>query len=191
VSPQVAIAIETVAAIITLWSIWLAAKEDIWYYPTGIISLLMYTWVYFRAHLYAETGLQLICLALMIYGWYEWLHGGAHREELPVSPTPKLAWIWIVISGLALSALITFTQHRYTNNPAPLVDSSIAAWSIVAQLMTARKWIECWIFWMVINVVSIALYLNRHLYPTAALYVALLILAVKGWIDWRKSFASA
>lgn len=190
-SPVVEVTIESIAAAIVLWSIWLAAAENIWYYPTGIVSLVMYTWIYANAHLYAETGLQLVCIGLMIYGWYEWLHGGKDRHELPIAWTPRRAWTWIVISGVALSAVVTWVQHRYTNNPAPLVDSSIAAWSIVAQLMTARKWIESWLFWIVINIVSIALYLNRHLYPTTVLYIGLLLLAIKGWIDWRKSLASA
>lgn len=179
------------AAAVTLVSIWLATKEHVAYYPTGIVSVVLYTWMYFTARLYAESGLQLVWLALMIYGWYEWLHGGAGHGELPVSRTPPRMRIVAVVAGAVLTAAIAAVQHRYTNNPAPLVDSSIAAWSIVAQWMTARKWLGNWPLWTAINVAAVALYLNRALYVTAALYVGLFALGIKGWVDWRRSLASA
>ncbi len=182
---------ELVAAIITLFSIWLATKENLWYWPTGIVSLVMYTWLYYRAKLYGESLLQVICLGLMIYGWYEWLHGGENRKELPVSRTPSRLWPALFGIGLAGSYGAALLMRRFTDNPAPWVDASILVFSLVAQLMTARKWLENWILWTIINVVSIFLYINRHLYITAGLYVGLLILAILGYFKWRRSLASA
>ncbi|HEX6177498.1 MAG TPA: nicotinamide riboside transporter PnuC [Thermoanaerobaculia bacterium] len=184
-------AIEIVAAIVTAVSIWLAARQNVWYYPTGIVSVVLYGWIFFEAQLFAEAGLQLVWFVLMIYGWYEWLYGGEHHTELRVSKTPRRMWFAIVFAGVMMSLLIAFVQMRYTSNPAPLADSSIAAFSIVAQAMTAKKWIESWIFWIVINVVAVALYLSRALYPTAALYAVLFILGIKGYVEWRRSLASA
>jgi nicotinamide mononucleotide transporter len=183
--------IEWTAAIITAYSIWLATKENVWYWPTGIVSLVLYTWTFYKAHLYGEAGLQIVCLGLMIYGWYEWLRGGENRTELPVSKTPRRAWIGIFGSGLLITASLTLVMRHYTDNPAPLVDASVTSFSIVAQIMTARKWLENWIFWIVINVVSIFLYVNRKLYPTAVLYVVLLVLAIAGYRQWKRSLASA
>ena len=183
--------IEIVAAAITLWSIWLATKEHIWYWPTGIVSLVLYTWTFFQAKLYGETLLQIVCLALMIYGWYEWLHGGTNRTELPVALTPKRAWPPLVSIGVAGSAATALLMKRYTDNPSPYIDAAILVFSLVAQLMTARKWLENWLLWVVINVVSVFLYVKRGLYPTAVLYVALLILAVQGYRDWKRSLASS
>jgi nicotinamide mononucleotide transporter len=184
-------AIEIIAALVTAVSIWLAARQNVWYYPTGIVSVLLYGWIYLDARLYAEAGLQLVWLVLMIYGWYAWLYGGVHQTELRVSRTPRPAWPAIVFAGVMMALLIAFLQHRYTNNPAPLTDSSIAAFSIVAQAMTAKKWLESWIFWIVINVVAVVLYVDRALYPTAILYVVLFFLGIKGLIEWRRSLASA
>lgn len=96
--------IEIVAAVITFWSIWLATKENIWYWPTGIVSLVLYTWTFYHAKLYGETLLQIICLVLMIYGWYVWLHGGKNRSELPVTRTPKRAWPGLMLTGVAGSS---------------------------------------------------------------------------------------
>jgi nicotinamide mononucleotide transporter len=182
---------ELVAAIITIVSIWLATKQHIWYYPTGVVALVMYTKLYFDAKLYAESVLQIVCLVLMIYGWYEWLHGGANRKELPVSKTPRWAWIAGTASGVVGSAIVIAVQLRYTDNPAPYVDSSLLVWSLVAQWMTARKWIENWILWVIVNTISVPLYVHRSLWITAVLYVGLWVLAVRGYLQWRRDLASA
>jgi nicotinamide mononucleotide transporter len=183
--------IELAGFLVTVVSIWLATRENVWYYPTGIASVLLYAWIFFSAHLYAETALQFVWLALMIYGWYEWLHGGVNRTELPVTKTPAMHWIAIAVTGLVASAAIFAIQWRFTDNPNPLVDSSIFAWSIVAQWMTARKYIENWWLWIVINIVAVPLYIHRKIYFTALLYAILFVLAFEGLRKWRRSLASA
>jgi nicotinamide mononucleotide transporter len=183
--------VEIVGFLLTIVSIWLATKENIWYYPTGLIALIAYTWVYYDARLYAESLLQIIFFALMIYGWYEWLHGGANRKELPVTSTPRWAWIAGISSGVVVSAITIWIQLTYTDNPAPYVDSSLFAWSVVAQWMTARKWIESWVFWLVINTVAVPLYISRQLWLTAVLFVALWVLAVLGYREWRRTLVPA
>lgn len=182
---------ELAAAILTLYSIWLATKENIWYYPTGVVALVMYTWLFFQAKLYAESLLQVICLILMLYGWYEWLHGGTQKTELPVTRTPAWAWAAGAISGVAGSALVIWLQFRFTDNPNPFVDSSLMVWSLVAQWMTARKWLENWVLWIVINTISTPLYVVRELWITAILYVGLWILAFKGYVEWRRSMRAS
>jgi nicotinamide mononucleotide transporter len=182
---------ELVAAVITLLSIWLGTRQNIWYYPTGIVALVMYTWLFYEAKLYAESVLQIVCLGLMIYGWYEWLHGGAHKEELPVTRTPRWGWIAGIISGVVLTAIVIGVQLTYTDNPSPYVDSSLFVWSLVAQWMTARKWLENWILWVVINTISVPLYVTRELWITAVLYVGLWILAIVGYFQWRRSLTAS
>ena len=182
---------ELLAVVLTLYSIWLATKENIWYYPTGVVALVMYTWLFFHAKLYAESMLQVICLILMLYGWYEWLHGGAQKTELPVTRTPRWAWLAGVTSGVIGSAIVIALQLRFTDNPAPYVDSSLTVWSLVAQWMTARKWIENWLLWIAVNTLSIPLYVKRELWITAVLYVALWVLAVLGHREWRKTLVPA
>lgn len=183
--------VEIFAAAVTIASIALATRENVWYYPTGIVSVLLYAWIFYGARLYAETGLQFVWLALMIYGWYEWLYGGKDKTELPVTRTTRWGWVAAVVAGIAFSAIIFFIQRRWTNNPAPLIDSSIAAWSIVTQWMTARKWLENWVLWVVINTFAVPLYIARGLWPTAALYAVLWVLGVMGYFRWRKSLVSS
>ena len=145
---------ELFGAAITLVSIYLATRENVWYYPTGIVSVVLYAWIYFAAKLYAESALQLIWLVLLVYGWWAWLYGGKDRGELPVTRTTRWGWMVVLIGGSVMTAIIVMIQRTFTDNPAPFVDSSIAAWSIVAQWMTARKWIENWLFWMAVNAVA-------------------------------------
>lgn len=178
---------ELIGFAVTIVSIWLATRENVWYYPTGIASVLLYAWIYFAARLYAEAGLQVVWLVLLIYGWHQWLYGGKDRTELPVTRTPRWGWIVAVISGVAMTAVIIAVQRSFTNNPNPYVDSAIAAWSIVAQWMTARKWIENWFLWLAVNTVAVPLYITRSLWLTAVLYVILWVLAVEGWRKWRIS----
>jgi nicotinamide mononucleotide transporter len=185
------IVLELLGVLVTVASIFLATRENVWYYPTGIVSVLLYAGIYFGAKLYAEAGLQLVWLLLLIYGWHEWLYGGKDRTELPVTRTPRRGWVVAVVAGAAMTAVIVAIQRSFTDNPAPLADSSIAAWSIVAQWMTARKWIESWFFWLAVNTVAMPLYITRSLWLTAVLYAILWILAVEGWRKWRISLASA
>lgn len=183
-------AVEFAGFLVTIISIFLATRENVWYYPTGIASVLLYAWIYYDAKLYAEAGLQFIWLALLLYGWWAWLYGGKDRSELPVTRTPRWAWIAAILSGAAMTAVIVTIQRNFTDNPAPFVDSSIAAWSIVAQWMTARKWLENWFFWLAVNAVAVPLYVMRDLRWTALLYAILFVLAIEGWRKWRVSLAS-
>lgn len=182
---------ELTAAALTAYSIWLATRENIWYYPTGLIALAMYTWIYYSARLYAESALQVICFVLMVYGWYEWLHGGTQKTELPVTRTPRWAWRNGTIIGILGSAAVIAFQLRFTDNPNPYVDSSLTVWSLVAQWMTARKWIENWILWIVINTISVPLYVKRELWITAVLFTALWVLAIFGYRDWKKTLVAS
>ena len=178
---------ELAAAVITALSIWLGTRQNIWYYPTGLVALVMYTWVYFQAKLYAESLLQVVCFGLMLYGWYKWLHGGTQKTELPVTRTPRWAWLAGIFSGVIGSAIVIAIQLLFTDNPNPYADSSLFVWSLVAQWMTARKWIENWILWILINTVSVPLYVVRELWPTTVLYFVLWLLAFVGYRQWRKA----
>lgn len=184
-------AFELIAVIVTAISIWLATKQNIWYYPTGLVSLAMYTWLFYAAKLYAESLLQIVWLALMLYGWYEWLHGGANRTELPVTRTPRWGWAAAIVAGVAGTAIVIALQVRYTDNPAPYVDSSITVWSMIAQWFTARKWIESWILWIVVNTLAVPLYISRDYRLTAVLYTVLWFLAIAGYVKWRRTLVAA
>jgi nicotinamide mononucleotide transporter len=180
-------AFEAAAALITLVSIWLTARENIWCWPTGVVSVVMYFWIFWEAKLYANAWLQVIYLFLCLLGWYEWLHGGKHREELRVSRTPAWGWILTIVFGVAVTALVGWTMKRYTNASMPYSDAATTAFSVAAEAMTTQKWIENWLLWIVIDGVTTWMLLVQKLYASTLLYASFIALAVFGWIEWRKS----
>jgi len=178
---------ELSAAIITLISIWLTARENIWCWPTGVVSVVMYFFIFWKARLYANAWLQAFYLILIAYGWYEWLHGGKHHDELQVSRTPMWGWVLTVTIGIAASAAVGWGMTRYTDNAMPYSDAATTAFSVAAEAMTTRKWIENWIVWIAVDGLTTWILLVQKLYPSALLYASFVALAVFGWIEWKKS----
>jgi nicotinamide mononucleotide transporter len=181
---------ELSAALITAWSVWLTARENVWCWPTGIVSVVLYAWIFWQAKLYANAVLQVVYLVLIIYGWYEWLYGGARGGELVVARTPLRGWIVTMSVGAAVTAAAATLMTRYTDASMPLSDAATTAFSIVAEAMTARKWIENWLIWIAVDAWTTWMLVVQKLYASAALYAVFVPLAVYGWMKWRRSLAS-
>ena len=184
-------AFEVVAAVITAYSVWLTAKENIWCWPIGFAGCAMYIAIFWQARLYANAVLQVLYLGMIVYGWFQWRRGGASHAALRVTRTPPGGWLAAAIGGVALTLAIVFSMLRWTAAAMPWPDASTTAFSIVAEWMTARKWIENWLVWIVVDAVTTWMLVVQHLYASAVLYVAFVVLAAIGWIEWRKSLASA
>jgi nicotinamide mononucleotide transporter len=134
-----------------------------------------------------ESALQLFYLAMAAYGWYEWRWGGAGHSELRVSTWPARYHVFAVV-GVALLMLTSGTLlSRYTAASLPFADSFTTWGAVVATFMVARKVLENWLYWFVIDAVSIGLYVNRELYFTAALFGLYLVMIVFGYRAWRAS----
>jgi len=179
--------LELFAALITFYSIWLTARENIWCWPTGVVSVILYFFIFWQAKLYANAWLQAFYLVLIAYGWYEWLHGGKHHDELRVSRTPLRGWIFTIALGVVASVTVGWAMKRYTNASMPYSDAATTAFSIAAEAMTTKKWIENWIVWIFVDSVTTWMLFVQKLYATTALYASFLALAVIGWIEWKKS----
>jgi nicotinamide mononucleotide transporter len=183
--------LEVFAAVITIVSIVLTAVENIWCWPTGVVSVVLYAWIFWSARLYANAALQVVYLVLIVYGWYEWLHGGRNKTELQVSRTPAWGWIaTLLLGGLATGAAALWMK-AHTDAAMPWPDAATTAFSIVAEAMTARKWIENWPLWIVIDGVTTWMLAVQRLWPSAVLYGLFVPLAVWGWIEWQKSMRAA
>ncbi len=180
--------LEVFAALITAYSVWLTTRQNIWCWPTGVVSVVLYGWIFWQARLYANAWLQALYLALIVYGWYQWLHGGEHHDQLQVSRTPISGWMVTMTLGIAASAILGWAMKRYTNAAMPYPDAATTAFSIAAEAMTTRKWIENWVIWIVVDGVTTWMLFVQRLYASSALYASFLVLAVIGWIEWKKSF---
>lgn len=184
-------AFEWTAAAITAVSVYLAAREHIWNWPTAIVSVAMYAIVYVHSGFYSDAGLQVVYFVLSIYGWYEWLHGGTGHGELHVSRASRRVWLLCAAIGVAFWWLDASVARRFNGVAFPYIDAATTTVSLVAQWMMTRKILENWVLWIVVNAVYVPMLLVKHLLPTAILYTVLLLLAVKGLVDWNKSHRNA
>ncbi len=183
--------IELVAVVVTLAAVYLTTRQNIWCWPLGMLSVTLYALVFYQAKLYADMGLQGIYFALAAYGWWAWLRGGEDHGELRVSLTSSRARA--VLAAIALLAGITLGQTlaRFTDASLPFMDSILTSFSIIAQWMQTRKLLEAWLVWLAVDVFYVGMFLYKGLYPTAGLYAIFLYLAVRGFVEWRRSMAQA
>ena len=179
---------EWTAAIITAVSVWLQTRENIWNWPTAIVSVVMYTVVYVKSGLYSDAGLQGYYFLTSVYGWYNWLHGGRGHSTLEVSRASARVWLWCAILGVAFWYVDASLASRLKGVAFPYIDAATTTISLIAQWMITRKLLENWLLWIVTNVVYMPVLVMKGLYPTALLYAVLLLLAIKGFVDWRRSY---
>ena len=178
---------EVLAVITGIISVYLSTRENIWSWPTALVNVALYFVVFYEAKLYADMGLQAVYFALSLYGWYEWLYGGENRTELHVSPTPRALGIRLAIIGIACAVVLGTLLARLTDAALPYIDSATTSTSLVAQWMMTRKFLENWAVWVAVDVVYIAMFIFKRLYLTAGLYAVFLVLAVMGYVQWKRS----
>lgn len=180
-------ALEIVGVAFGLISVYLATKEKIASWPTAIVNVSIFFFVFWEAKLYADAGLQIVYLVLSMYGWYEWLYGGAQKTALVVSRAPLRHWIVLVTLAVIFSVGLGAFMARHTDSPIPFLDASLTATSLVAQWMMTRKQIENWIVWILANIVYVPTMIARDLPWTAFQYAVFLVLAFMGYRSWRTS----
>lgn len=179
--------IEIVAAVFGVVSVFLSVRQNIWSWPTAIVNVGLYIFVFFESKLYGDTGLQVVYVILNAYGWYHWLYGGKNRTELPVSRTSLRLGAFLVALGAISTAILGTVLARKTDAALPYVDSLTTSTSLIAQWMMTRKLLENWIIWVAVDVIYIGMYIFKHLYPTAGLYFIWLVLSAMGYFQWRRS----
>ena len=181
--------LEGLAAAFGVISVYLSTRQNIWSWPTAIVNVGLYTIVFYQGRLYGQMGLQPIYLVLSVYGWYQWLHGGAQRSELRVTrASPRLLATLGVLNlaaWLALAAIL-----RRTDAALPWLDALLTTTSLAAQWMMTRKILENWILWIAVDLVYVPMFISQGLYATAMLYAAFLVLALMGVVEWRRSITA-
>src|SRR5690242_3273924 len=169
--------------------VWLCVKENVWNWPTGIANNIFYIVVFWASGLYADSLLQWIYIAISIYGWWNWLHGGAAHSKLKVSrATLPGMGLYVLLTALGTIVFYELLQ-RYTNSTVPIWDGLTTALSLVAQYMLTRKLVENWWFWIVADVIYIALYAYKHLLLTSLLYAIFLAMCIVGLRQWLSTMA--
>jgi len=166
-----------------------AIRESRWCWPAGIASALSYVVVFQRARLPGQAALQALLAAVCVYGWWSWRRRGPASDGLAISRA-KPALLAALALGTAAAAVAAGLLLRHsTESVLPFWDGALVAASLAAQWMAARKWLENWLVWIAVNVVSVGLYLSQWLLPTTGLYVLYLVMAVVGYREWKRSLA--
>lgn len=176
---------EPIGAAFGLVSVFLTVRNNIWCWPVGIVSVIAYGLFFLQIKLYADASLQLFFLVTGFIGWWQWLKGGANQSELPVTTLTmrqRIACLGIVA---AASALCGWLFSIFTDASIPYVDSTVSGLSVTAQLLLTRRKFENWILWIVVDVASIGVYAYKEALITAALYGVFLLLAIRGFFEWK------
>lgn len=180
---------ELLAAALGFLAIFLQIRQNVWYWLVSIVMVSMYIYIYIGARLYADMSLQVYYLIISFYGWYMWLFGkktNNHHEPLAVSITSKKLQIWLLFISILLFFLISRVLIMFTDSDLPYWDAFTTSLSFVATWMLARKKLENWLIWIVVDFVSTGIYIYKQLYPTAVLFFFLTILAYIGFLKWKK-----
>ena len=165
----------------------LLIRQNIWNWPIGLLYSLVSVVVFYRSRLYADLALHVFYIVMNAYGWYYW--GFAKRSpqqlELPVTRTPARVGFTLLLAVVLATAAMGWTLASRTDAAVPYWDSATTTMSFAAMWLTARKHIENWIVWLVVDVIATGIYLFKGLEMYALLYGVYIGMAVAGWWAWR------
>ena len=181
--------VEILATILSFFYLYLSIKRRISLWIFGFLCSALYAVVFFQSQFYAGMTLQFYYLFVSVYGWINWHRGKENSgAELPVSRVPKRTAIYLIPVSL-LIFIIYYFVHAQTESSLVVAigDSFFTALSIVATWMLAKKYIEYWLVFIVVNPLSAALFFYQGLYPTAVLFIVYGIMAIVGYLQWKKS----
>jgi nicotinamide mononucleotide transporter len=183
--------LEWVAAGLGVLNVFLVVRRSVWNYPFGLVMVALYFFVFYEARLYSDALLQIFFFIVQLYGWVNWVRAQNAAGEVPVGRmTGRERLLWAA-GTVAASLVWGLGMAHYTNAAAPVIDAFIAGASISAQILMARRRIENWAVWILVDVVAVGLYFSRQLYPTSALYLLFLLLSIAGLIGWRRALPEA
>ncbi len=186
--------IEALGLLFGLLTVYFLIKENLWTWPFGITYILISFIIFWEAQLYGDFLLHVFFLALNIYGWYYWVYGKpANDKKVPITWLSLKANLWygfLSIIGIAIFGLFLSHIHQLFTNltPAsvPYWDAATTSLSVTAMWLTARKNIENWIYWLLVDILAAGIYFYKEIYFYSFLYFVYIGLAVAGYVGWKK-----
>ena len=180
--------LELLAVVFAIAYLVLAVRENILCWLAASVSTFIFLYIFWGVNLYMESGLQVYYIAMAVFGWYQWRSAKDGSTNLQVS-------MWSMrqhLTALTLIALLTFISgyllNSRTDAQLPYLDSLTTWGSVVTTYMVTRKILENWIYWLVIDSISIYLYIDRELYFTAILFAVYIVIIFFGWLTWSKRY---
>lgn len=178
--------IELLAALLGVTGVWLTTRQNIWCWPVGLANVTLSMFVFLQAKLYYDFVLQIFYFVLTLFGWYSWLFGTKKSQRLYVSNIGKMKLL-LSIAITAVSVIVLGkVAETYTDASLPYWDAFTTTGGIIATFWMARKIIENWYAWIIIDILCTFIYIYKELYAFSVLYFIFAILAVIGYIQWKK-----
>ena len=166
-------------------------KANIWLWVIGLIMPIVHGTLYFRQGLYADFSMELYYILAGIYGLIAWRRGDKKsKSELKISYTPRVAWVATVGVYVLLHATIYMLLVTFTDSNVPFWDSLTTSLSVVAYWLLSRKYVEQWLVWLAVDVITVGLYIYKDIPLTAGLYALYSALAIAGYMRWRRVIES-
>ena len=180
--------IEIVGVILSLIYLYLSIKQKISLWIFGFLSSALYIVVFFQTKFYADMSLQFYYMVISVYGWFNWKNGKpGHGSELPASKTSKRMIIQLTIASIIIYVIYYVILAKFTDSTIPKADSLVGMLSVVGTWMLARKLIENWLVWIVADGIATGLFFYKGLYPTAVLFIIYTVMALIGYLQWKKT----
>jgi nicotinamide mononucleotide transporter len=181
---------EIAGFVLSVAAVWMTARQHILCWPIGIASVVVYAVVFLEVKLYSDAGLQVVFAVLQIYGWILWVKTGPRPDaQRPVGRISAQTATALAALGVAGTAALGYTMATRTDAALPYWDAGTTVFSLVGQWLTARKAIECWPAWIVVDIVYVGMYIAKDLQLTAVLYAIFIALAAYGWRQWARDLA--
>lgn len=180
--------LEWIAVATGLLSVWYSMKENIWVYPTGIVSVLIYVYIAYIYKLYADMGVNFYYFIMSVYGWYYWLHPkNDSREQVAVTMNNRTENLISAALTIGSFSILYFVLSNFTDSDVPFWDSLTTCFAILGMYLMARKKLESWIAWIITDLISIPLYFYKELVLTSFQFLVFTVIAVGGYISWKRS----
>lgn len=183
---------ELTAVILAIAYLLLAVRESVWCWFFAFISTAIYTLLFWDVSLLMDSALNVYYMAMAVFGWYQWTRGGAGGDAEPhaleIRSLSRRQHGLIVISIMLLSGVSGYLLGEYSGAAWPYVDSFTTWASVITTYLVTRKYLQNWLYWIVIDAVSVPLYIDRGLNLTALLFVIYIIIAVVGYFNWQKHY---
>lgn len=179
--------IEGIAVFFGIASVLYSIRENIWVYPTGIVSTLIYVWICFEYKLYADMGINAYYFSMSIFGWYVWTHPKKGQAVLPVTWLKPKGWLISIGIFIISYGVLYLILSEFTDSDVPYWDSFTTSSAFVGMWLMAKKKVENWIAWIITDLVSVPLYFYKGLILTSFQFLFFTVLATLGLIAWIKS----
>lgn len=178
--------LELFASLFGFLSVYFTIKQNIWCWFFGLLQVILYSFIFFTAKLYSDMVLHVIYIFLQFFGWYSWKYGGSNHSSLRITLMINTSF-WIGLT-VVITLFTGFIMQTRTDASFPYADAFIMVASLIAQYLIIKKRLESWLFWIIVDIVAIFVYVNKGLYFTTVLYVLFLIMAINGYLEWKKVY---